>query len=332
MKAFITGASGFIGTCLAEKLAKEGHDITLLIRDHKRGREFARRNFRVVNGDIFDNRKISPAMEGCDWVFHLAAYAKPFSADKNLPYRTNVEGTKNILALAASSSVKAVVVTSTAGTMGFSRSGHPVREDTNTNIEYHTEYERTKSIAEQAALASSTEMTKVVVVNPSRVFGPGRLTKSNSVTRIIKLYGQGRWRIIPGDGTSIGNYAFIDDVVDGHILAAKNGRGGQRYILGGENLSFSDFFQGLAQVYGKRRMLLKISAENLKRINRYSAFFLSVAGKPPLITDSWIEKYLENWSLSCNKAIEDLNYSITPFHEAVEKTVMWLRSERRYNE
>jgi farnesol dehydrogenase len=330
MKTFITGASGFIGTRLAEKLAEEDHDITLLIRDNKKARGLAHGNFRIVNGDIFDNKKIIPAMEGCDWVFHLAAYAKPFSADKDLPYRTNTEGTKNILSLASSSAVKAVVVTSSAGTVGFSRDGLPVTEETNRNIDYHTEYERTKFLAEQAAFSASTEKMKVVVVNPSRVFGPGRLTKSNSLTRIIKLYGAGRWRIIPGDGTAIGNYAFVDDVVNGHILAAKFGTGANRYILGGENLSFDEFFNCLAKVYGQKRTMLKISSGNLRRINRVSAMFLAVAGRPPIITDSWIEKYLENWSLSCNKAVENLNYSITPFNEALEKTVKWLRSEKSF--
>lgn len=330
MKAFITGASGFIGTRLAEKLAEEGHDVTLLIRDGKKASGFTGKNFRIVRGDLFDNVKIFPAMESCDWVFHLAAYARPSSIDKNIPYRTNVEGTRNILELAAQSGVRAVVVTSTAGTMGCSPNGLPVTEETNLNIEYHTEYERTKWLAEQAAFSASTGKTKVVVVNPSRVFGPGRLTKSNSLTRIIKLYGAGRWWIIPGDGSAIGNYVFIDDVVNGHILAAKYGKGGERYILGGENLSFDEFFIAVGKAWGRKRRMIKISLENLRRINHLSTVFMAIAGKPPIITDGWIEKYLENSCLSSNKAVENLSYSITPFHHALEKTITWLRTGRYF--
>jgi farnesol dehydrogenase len=328
MKTFVTGASGFIGSNLVRKLKEEGHDISVLVRDPQKAGDFAQQGIKVIQGDIFDNEKMKRGMEGCEWVFHLAAYAKPTSKDSTLPFRTNVTGTSNVLAAAKEAGVKKVVVTSTAGTMGFSMDGNPVDEQTGRISSYHTEYERTKAIMEQIARECTCESTSIVIVNPSRVFGPGRISISNSVTRIIKLYGIGLWRIIPGDGTSVGNYTFIEDVVNGHIRAAEAGRGGERYILGGENLSFNEFFDIIGKVYGTKRRMFALKTSRLKQIAGISAAVGDLFGKPPLISDNWIEKYLRNWILSSNKAITELNYSITPFEEGVDKTVRWLKKEK----
>jgi nucleoside-diphosphate-sugar epimerase len=265
MKVFITGATGFIGTRLTEKLYLDGHDITVLARSKGKAVDFSRKGIRVVHGDIFTHEALENGMAGCDWVFHLAAYAAPTSLDRDLPYKTNVEGTVNVLDAALKQKVKRVVITSTAGTMGYSFDGKPVGEETNKSLEYDTDYERTKFRSETIATEYSRDID-VIIVNPSRVFGPGKLSKSNSVTRIISMYGQGTWRIIPGDGTSIGNYAFIDDVVDGHILAAFHGRPGQRYILGGENVTFDSLFQTLGSAFGEKRKMLKVSSSGLKRL------------------------------------------------------------------
>lgn len=326
MKVFLTGASGFIGTHLANMLACERNEVTVLIRDPRAAVNFTK-EIKILRGDIFEKNKMKSAMEGCDWVFHLAAYAKPTSLDKDLPYRTNVEGTRIVIDAAISSGVKKLVFTSTGGTMGFSRDSLAVNEETNRNPDYHTEYERTKSAAEVFAISASSSRTKIVIVNPTRVFGPGKLSKSNSVTRIIKLYGKGLWRIIPGDGTAIGNYAFIDDVVKGHILAARYGKGGERYILGGENVSFERFFEELGRAYCRRRRMIRLSEPVLRRTARITGVIGSAFGKPALISESWIEKYLQNWILSSDKAVKDILYRITPFEEALDITVRWIGKE-----
>lgn len=329
MKIFITGASGFIGSLLSKRLIEENHDVAVLVRNMANAEEFIKSGIRVINGDIFDQEKLRRGMEGCDWVFHLAAYARPTSLDNSLFFKTNVQGTENILNAATKENVRRVIVTSTAGTMGYSTDGKPVSEESGVCPEYHTDYEKTKAQSEKIAFNSITDTTDVIVVNPSRVFGPGKISVSNAVTRIIKQYGNGVWRIIPGDGSSIGNYAFIDDVVNGHILAAMHGKSGERYILGGDNISFIRFFEVLGKVYGRKRKLIKLSAETMKSIAKLFGSFSSLSGKPPLISADWIDKYLQNWILSCEKAERDLFYRITPFEEAVEKTVSWLKINRK---
>lgn len=330
MKIFITGSSGFIGNNLVRKLQDEYHNISVLIRNPEKTGQFFKKGIKIIRGDIFNIEKLQAGMEGSDWVFHLAAYAKPTSTDSTLPYRTNVTGTANILSAAKKAGVRKVVITSTAGTMGFSRDGLPVDENSACVSSYHTEYERTKAVSEILAKESTCDETKVIVVNPSRVFGPGRISVSNSVTKIIHLYGMGIWRIIPGDGSSIGNYTFIDDVVNGIVRAAESGIGGERYILGGENISFNEFFDILGRVYGKKRRMFPVNASHLKQIARASGTLSALFGKPPLISENWIDKYLRDWILSSNKAITDLNYRITPFEEGVEKTVKWLKNGKKY--
>lgn len=325
MKIFMTGATGFIGSHLAIKLAEENHEVTVLVRDPSKGEEFTGKGIRVLTGDVFNTEVLNSGMADCQWVFHLAAYTKPVAQDPELPYRTNVTGTLNVLEAAKAQSVQKVIITSTAGTIGYSRNNLPVDEETNNDPVYHTEYERTKAISEKAAREYCSEKMDVIIVNPTRVYGPGKLTISNSLTRIIKLYGSGLWRIIPGDGNAIANYVFIDDVVAGHILAATHGRSGERYLLGGENLSYIQFFGILGEVYCLKRKLLILKESSLKRIVAIAAIYSRIIGKPAVITNEWIDKYLRNWIVSSNKAQSLLGYKITPFEEGARKTLLWLK-------
>lgn len=326
MKVFVTGASGYIGSHLVRQLLAERNDVTVLVRDVQAFKGAGRDGLKIIKGDISDIGTLKFGMEGCDWVFHLAAYAKPTSLDRHVPYRINVEGTVNVLKAAEATGVKKVIVTSTGGTMGYSRDGNPVTEQTAGNSDYHTDYERTKAEAEKIALAASSPYREVIVVNPTRVFGPGKLSKSNAITRIMKLYCKGLWRIIPGDGNSIGNYSFIRDVVNGHILAAKYGKGGERYILGGENVSFGELFDTLGRINGTKRKMIRTTERSLKNIARITGVVTGILGRPPLISDNWIEKYLQNWILSSEKAVNGISYRITPFEEALRITVRWINT------
>ncbi|HEX2922226.1 MAG TPA: NAD-dependent epimerase/dehydratase family protein [Bacteroidales bacterium] len=331
MKAFVTGANGFIGARLVKKLVNEGYEVNVLLRNTAVFRDFTYGGIRIIYGDLFASNELKTGMEGCDYVFHLAAYAKPSSRDPSLPYKINVEGTANVLNAARQAGVSKIIVTSTAGTMSYSRDGSLVSETTNINPAYHTDYEKTKAESEKQCSEMAREGMDIVIVNPSRVFGPGKLTKSNSITRIMMLYGKGLWRIVPGNGEAVGNYAYINDVIDGYLRAAKHGRSGERYILGGENISFNNLFDALGHSFGKKRIMLKLSSSGMKRIAQGTGFFLKLAGRPSLITPDWIDKYLMNWSLSCNKAVAELSYSITPFNEAIDETVRWLKTGE-YNE
>ena len=326
MRVFITGGTGFIGARLTEKLISENHRVTLLVRNPLVNQSPGE-GLTFIRGDIFDKAALRKGMDKCDWVFHMAAFTKPWAEDPSIVSRTNVTGTVNVLEAAVDCKVSKVVITSTGGTMGYSRDGKPVDESANPDPEYNTMYEKTKAEAERIAIDFSEKGLDLVIVNPTRVYGPGKLTKSNSLTKIIKLYISGLWRIMPGDGETIGNYVFIDDVVEGHILAAKYGRSGQRYILGGENLSFGEIFTIFGEVGGRKRMILGLSFNFMKGIIKLAMLFSKISGVPPVITTDWLDKYMNNWTMSSKKAEKELGYKITTFRAGVSKTMEWIKSQ-----
>jgi nucleoside-diphosphate-sugar epimerase len=326
MKIFLTGGSGFIGSRLTERLIAEKHEVTLLLRDTGKNLWFDRNMVKIIEGDLFDTGKLIKGMEGCELVFHLAAYTKPWSKDPSVPYSINVTGTANIMESALKAGVKRVVLTSSCGTLGYSDNGSVVNELTVREKPLFTTYEKTKAEAEQLALEFCTKGLDVVIVNPSRLYGPGFLTSGNSMTRIIRGYLRGTWRIVPGKGNTVGNYVFIDDVVDGHIKAALRGVSGEKYILGGENLSFSALFNIIGEESGNKRLMINLPLSIIRGIIRAVRMGSGILGKPPAITEEWIEKYMNDAFISSDKAISRLDYKITPFRTGIRKTIEWLRN------
>lgn len=327
MKCFVTGANGFIGSRLVEKLSGEGHEVYCLVRSPEKFAAVRGLNTHPVYGDLDNYAALLKGCEGCDVVYHLAAYAKPWSAEENLPYKINVHGTINLLRASLRNKVKKFIFTSSAAVLGPATEDNTIDENVVRNTPFFNDYESSKAIAEKYALEFVKKGLPVVIVNPSRVFGPGPINQSNSITKIIKLYQKGLWRVIPGNGTKIGNYVYIDDVVAGHLLAAENGRSGERYILGGENLTFNQFFKILSSTTGKSRLLINIPVWIMIMFAGMMELQARVTGIPPLITPPWIRKYLNHWNLSSEKAISQLGYEVTPFKSGVLKTLTWLNTK-----
>ena len=165
----------------------------------------------------------------------------------------------------------------------------------------------------------------IVAVNPPRIYGHGIITESNAVTRLVKLYIAGNWRIMPGDGKRTGSYVYIDDIVNGHILAMQKGRSGERYILAGVNASYIEFFDTLVKVTGKKKSLIKFPVWAMMLAGKALQAYSAITKKPPLLTPPWIKKYNYDWSLSSEKAIHELGYSYISLEEGLQKTVDWLK-------
>jgi len=327
MNCLLTGANGFIGMRLAERLSADGHSVRCLVRSQEKFRALSHLSgTTMVTGDLDSIDALKEGVRGCDTVFHLAAYAKPWSKDKTLSYRVNVAGTENLLRASLNGGVKRFVFASSAAVIGPSPDVEPIDEAFPRSVPLFNEYEETKTAAEEIVRSYSRDGLETVIVNPSRVYGPGSLSKSNSVTHMIKGYATGRWRIVPGDGTCVGNYVLVDDVVQGIMLAAARGRAGERYALGGQNLTFDQFFETLAEATGKRRWLIHLPVWLMVGVARLMEWQASVTGIPPLITAPWVKKYLNHWSLSSQKAVTELGYHYTPFREGVEIVMEWLRN------
>lgn len=326
MKYFVSGSTGFIGNKLVDALMGKGYQVNVLVRN-KQAYTTTKKEIKIFQGDLLNVDVLNEAIKGCDFAFHLAAYANIWSKDKSLAYNTNVLGTKNVLEAALNNNIKKLVFTSSAATLPPSVKDEIVDETFALPDTYLTEYETTKKAAEQLCMEYFKKGLNVVIVNPSRVYGPGLLNKSNSVTILIKKYLEGKWRIIPGDGTRIGNYVYIDDVVSGHILALENGKSGEKYILGGTNNSYNEFFNLLAKSTGKKFRLFHLPLSVMLVIANFEFFMAETFGKKPLITPPWVKRYNQNRPLSNEKAIKNLQYSFTPLNEGIKKTVNWLNSK-----
>ncbi len=325
MKIFISGSTGFIGSQLALKLASEGHTVHALYRSLKKASTIVHPNIQLFQGDILNFESIVAAMKGCEQIYHTAAFTEVWARDEKDIYDLNVQGTLNVLNAANELQVCDIVLTSTAGVFGPSTNGE-INEATTLPSGYFIEYERTKAIAEKRALQYLNDGLNIRIVNPTRVFGPGILGTSNSVTILIARYIRGRWRLIPGNGNSIGNYAYIDDVVNGHILAMRHGKPGENYLLGGENISYNDFFSLVGKISGHRRLLLKVPVPVMFLLADFAMLANKLFGIKPFITRWLVKKFSHNWPTSSSKAIKEFGYEITPIEMGIKYTIEWLKN------
>jgi len=328
MKIFVTGATGFIGSALVRALAESGHTVHALFRSKTKTSAVRHRNVRLFKGNILDSKSIRKAVSGCHRVFHTAAMTKIWSKKPNRYHDINVAGTKNVLEAALHSGVKKVVITSTAGVFGPSINGC-VNENTIKKTRCFTEYEKTKAEADSLALSYMKKDLHILMVCPTRVYGPGLIKESNSTTRMIQLYIKGKWRIIPGSGKNIGNYVYIDDVVKGHLLAMEKGHPGEKYILGGENISYSGFFTTLKMVSQKDYTLFKLPLIMMISLSFVMKCLAEGFNVYPLITPEMVKKLTCDWVVSSDKAVRELGYSPLSLEQGIRKTVEWLNTLKK---
>lgn len=324
MKILVTGGGGFIASKLALKLAEEGNEVRVMYRS-KFNAELNHPGIELVPGDLLNKSSLSEAVKNCDQLFHVAALANNWAKNSNLFYAINVTGTNNIIEFALDAGVKKIVVTSSAGTLGPAQKNIPAHENQEPVLYGH--YERSKKKSEEKIQEFVKKGAHIAIVNPTRVFGPGQLSKSNAVTKIIQRYIQKKWKFIPGKGENIGNYAFIDDVVRGHLLAMEKGKSGERYILGGHNLSFNEFITIVSEVSGIKNNLVPVPFGVISTVGIIEDLAALVFGREPQITYNWVKKYRADWTTSTAKAEKDLGYSITPFKEAITHTIQWLNTK-----
>jgi dihydroflavonol-4-reductase len=323
VRIFVTGSTGFIGRRLVDRLARDGHEVTALARGEARG---LAESVRVVKGDILDPaslRAVSPAGEGFDRLFHLAALVTFDPRRRAELLAVNGQGTANVLAAAREWGVKRSVVASSACTIGISRSPGEVLDETaapNPALARRNPYLAGKLACEEAA--AQVEGMEAVIVNPTTVFGPGDYSL-NSGTLILKV---ARGRVIPAPPGG-GNAVDVDDVVDGLLAAGERGRPGRRYILGGENLLYREMFKIVAEAAGRRPWFVR-----LPKIARGPAAAAAwVVGRltgsrfvtPQIVEDLFAYKYY-----SSRRAAEELGW--TPrrrFRESVERAWAFYREQ-----
>lgn len=317
-----------MATRLARSLADSGEQVRALYRS-KSNKQLQHKNIELIQGDLTDSARLAEFVSGCDKIYHVAAHASNWAKDPEIFYRVNVDATIKLIHAGFNDSVKRIVFTSSAGVIGPTTMGGPVTETTKRQVRYFGDYEHSKAIAEDEIRKIVKEYDwEVIIVNPTRIYGPGAKGRLGSaVTNIIDKYMQGKWKFRLGTGNERANYAYIDDVVQGHILAMKNGQPGERYILGGENVSFNEFINLIAKTTGVTRRLIAMPYNVMGVYTRTEDFAAKWFGIPPKITHNWTEKLKHEWTASVAKAQEEIGYTYIPLNEGIIRTVNWLRNE-----
>lgn len=324
MKVLVTGATGFIGRQLSLHLAMQGYDVKALCRNTDHPYLIKHKNIEPVTGNILYKQSLGRAMRGCLQVYHTAAMAKMWCRNPDDYYETNVVGTRNVLEIAAGTGVQKIVYTSTCGVWGPTVK-HPMNENDPRIAGFPIAYERTKYLAELEVQDFAKQGLHVVTVNPSRVYGEGPVTESNTVGKMVSAYLRGKWRFIPGSGKQVANYAFLNDVIDGHMAAMDKGQSGERYILGGEDISFNDFFDMVHHVSGKQHRLIHLPLKAIEFFSHFEKVKTILTGLPPFFLPEFAERLKYDQKYSSGKAIAQLGYRITPFAEGMHKTVNYLK-------
>ncbi len=339
-RILVTGATGFIGSRLVQALVERGHNVRALSRsdnpapppgfasngrgplDHER--------VEIVRGDVTDRQSIFRAVDGCDYVFHLAAYAKNWAPNPRKFFEVNVDGMRNVFDAARAAAVKRIVLTSTIVTLGPTRENEIGDERMPRSTDKClTEYEASKVEAEREAIKYAQGGLPVVIVNPARVYGPGHLTEANTLAQLIDSYDRGKLVVLINRGINVGNYVLVDDVVEGHILAMEKGRVGERYILGGENATLKEFFSTIDRVSNKRHLHIPILKFGPLVYSHFQERRARWFGVYPTVTPGWIRTFLVDWAYNCHKAQDELGYRPTSLADGIRITLDWLKQLRQ---
>lgn len=326
MKVLVTGATGFIGSSVLRRLAHEGYETVALVRPQSNLEAISDfvDNVQLRYGDVTDEESVANAMKGVKQVYHCAGVARIGPGRDDMLYKVNVEGTRNVLQKAMTNDVERVVFTSSVSAVGITGSKKPATEDQQWNLDkLNVTYFKTKHLAEQEVTKAVKQGLDCVTVNPSYVFGPGDIN-FNAGRLIRDLY----YRKIPFYPIGGVCVVDIDVVVDGHLAAMKKGRMGERYILGGENITYKTVFDTICNIVGAPKVnlpmlpaLVKLfikMTENARKLKKVSALI-----NQEILASS--SKYLYYDS---SKARHELGLGQKTFEESIRNTFQWYKSLR----
>jgi len=323
MLAFVTGATGFLGSHVARVLADNGADMRLLVRSSSNPRNIEGLRADRALGDLRDPASLEKAMAGCDVVFHVAADYRLWVRDPNEMYRSNVEGTRAILEAARKNGVRRVVYTSSVATIGFTRNGYPANEDSPVSLaDMIGHYKRSKFMAEQLALEAGRSGLQVVVVNPTTPVGDQDV-KPTPTGRIVVDFLKRKFPAYVETGL---NLVDVRECASGHVTALEKGKSGERYILGGENVTLKQILDKLAKITGLPSPILK-----LPYIFAYAAGIADeivtgrLRGREPRATIDTVRMGAKKMFASSDKAERDLGWKIVPVESALRRAAEWFR-------
>jgi len=328
MRALVTGAAGFVGSAVARALVQAGWQVRALVRAGSDRRNLRQLPVEIAIGDITDRASLDEPLRECAALFHVAADYRLWVPQPAALYRANVEGTRTVLEAAQRAGVGRIVYTSSVAAVGLPADGSPGNEDTPVGLDDMIgHYKRSKFLAEEVAREFAQRGVPVVIVNPSTPVGPGDL-KPTPTGQMVLDAAAGR---IPAYVDTGLNIAHVDDVAAGHLQALERGRIGERYILGGENMSLREILSEISRLAGRRPPRVRLPHALLWPIAVASEGIARLTGTLPRATIDGVRMAQKRMYFSSAKAARELEYRSRAPREAFADALRWFREERMLN-
>jgi dihydroflavonol-4-reductase len=324
MLVFLTGATGFVGSHVARVLVAQGADLRLLVRSGSDLRNIQELQSERVVGDLRDAASLKKAVAGCEVVFHVAADYRLWVRDPAQMYRSNVEGTKAILEAARESKVRRVVYTSSVATMGFQSNGHLANEDSPVSLANMIgPYKRSKFMAEEIAIQAGKSGMDVVVVNPTTPVGERDL-KPTPTGRIVVDFLKKKFPAYVDTGL---NLVDVAECARGHVAALEKGKTGERYILGGENLTLKQILDKLAAITGLPSPKIRVPYAVALATGVVDQVFTGyIRRREPRATIDAVRMGRKKMFVSSGKAERDLGWRTLPVDGGLRRAVEWFQA------
>jgi dihydroflavonol-4-reductase len=322
MKALVTGATGFVGAAVARALLGAGWQVRVLARRGSDRRNLKNLDVEVSEGDLADSSSLQRASRGCEGLFHVAADYRLGARDPAELYRANVEGTRNILNAAHRSGVQRIVYTSSVATIGIPADGTPGDEQSANSLENMIgHYKRSKYLAEEVVREAAQGGLSVVIVSPSTPVGPGDV-KPTPTGQLVLDAAAGRMPAYVDTGLNI---VHVDDVAAGHLLAYERGRAGERYILGGQDMSLREILGMIAGLEGRSPPRVRLPYGVVLPFAYLAEGFARLSGRSGRITLEGVRMSRKKMFFSSAKAVRELGYKWRPPVQAFEDAIRWFR-------
>ncbi len=324
MKVFLTGSTGFLGSHVARALLSRGDELRLLVRGSSRLDNIADLNAEHVVGDLRDIDSLKRGMSGCEVVFHVAADYRLWAVNGQELYESNVEGTRNILSAAKEVGIRRVVYTSSVATMGFGNNGRLTDENTPVTLSNMiSDYKRSKFMAEQLVIEAARGGQNVVMVNPTTPIGE-RDIKPTPTGRIIVDFLKRKFPAYVDTGL---NLLDVADCAEGHLLALEKARPGERYILGGENLTLKQILDKLAAITGLPSPKIELPYAVAYATGVVDTLITGKLRKrEPRVTLDAVRMGRKKMFVSSAKAERELGFTAGPVDDALRRAADWFRA------
>ena len=324
MTVLVTGATGFVGSAVARQLLARGESLRLLARAGGDRRNIEGLDAEIAVGDLRDEASLRRAVTGCRALYHVAADYRIWAPRVSALYEANVAGTERLMRAAADAGIERILYTSSVATLGVPTGGRPGDEDTPVSLQDMIgHYKRSKFLAEEAVRRMARDQgLPVVIVNPSTPIGP-RDIKPTPTGRVIVEAASGRMPAYVDTGL---NVAHVDDVAAGHLLAFDKGRIGERYVLGGHDMTLAEILGAVARITGGKAPRVKLPRRLIFPVAVVAETWARVSGGgEPMVTVDGLKMAKKLMFFSSAKAERDLGYRHRPAEEALGDAVAWFR-------